>query len=143
MIFLRKSSPKKKFVKIHQTGNQNIRFKTLSSQKLNSKKSLKKWAIIISKHPEKINVQLSKKLCSYFAINETIFGISKNKQMGGIHYKNCKFKIFSFYHCSSCWNPFYQSCVISKEYGIEGRYNWRGPPYHMIIHALQTGTQVV
>ena len=22
----------------------------------------------------------------------------------------------------------------------EGRYNWRGPPYHMIIHALQTGT---
>ena len=21
---------------------------------------------------------------------------------------------------------------------IEGRYNWRGPPYHMIIHALET-----
>ena len=25
-----------------------------------------------------------------------------------------------------------------KGYGIEGRYNWRGPPCHMIIHALQT-----
>jgi len=25
-----------------------------------------------------------------------------------------------------------------KEYGIEGRYNWRGQPYHMIINALQT-----
>ena len=24
-------------------------------------------------------------------------------------------------------------------YGIEGRYNKRGPPYHMIMHALQTG----
>ena len=24
----------------------------------------------------------------------------------------------------------------SKEYEIEGRNNWRGPPYHMIIHAL-------
>ena len=27
---------------------------------------------------------------------------------------------------------------IAKEYEIEGRYNWCGPPYHMIIHALQT-----
>ena len=26
----------------------------------------------------------------------------------------------------------------TKEYGIEGRYKWRGPPYHIIIHALQT-----
>ena len=26
----------------------------------------------------------------------------------------------------------------SKE--LEGRYNWRGSPYHIIIHALQTGT---
>ena len=26
----------------------------------------------------------------------------------------------------------------SKEYEIEGRNNWRVPPYHMIIHALQT-----
>ena len=25
-----------------------------------------------------------------------------------------------------------------KEHEIERRYNWRGPPYHMIIHALQT-----
>ena len=28
--------------------------------------------------------------------------------------------------------------MMTKEYGIEGRYNWRGPPYHMNIHALQT-----
>ena len=26
----------------------------------------------------------------------------------------------------------------SKEYEIKERYNWRGPPYHRIIHALQT-----
>jgi len=25
-----------------------------------------------------------------------------------------------------------------KEYEMGGRYNLRGPPYHMIIHALQT-----
>ena len=31
----------------------------------------------------------------------------------------------------------------NREYGIEGRYNWRGSPYHMIIHALQTGTPFV
>ena len=31
----------------------------------------------------------------------------------------------------------------TKEYEIEGRYNWRSPPYHMIIHALQTGTPFV
>ena len=29
---------------------------------------------------------------------------------------------------------FYDS---NKEQGIEGRYNWRGSPYHMIVHALQ------
>ena len=28
--------------------------------------------------------------------------------------------------------------VQIREYRIEGRYNWRGPPYHMIIYALQT-----
>ena len=28
--------------------------------------------------------------------------------------------------------------VEIKEYRIEVRYNWRGPPYHMIKHALQT-----
>ena len=28
--------------------------------------------------------------------------------------------------------------TLSKKYEIEGRYNWRGPPYHMIMHALQT-----
>ena len=27
---------------------------------------------------------------------------------------------------------------MAKQYEIEGRYNWRGPPYHMIIHTLQT-----
>ena len=27
----------------------------------------------------------------------------------------------------------------TREQGIEGRYNWRGSPNHMIIHALQTG----
>ena len=26
----------------------------------------------------------------------------------------------------------------NKEYEIEGRYNWRGSPYHMIMYALQT-----
>ena len=26
----------------------------------------------------------------------------------------------------------------TREQGIEGRDNWRGSPYHMIIHALQT-----
>ena len=26
----------------------------------------------------------------------------------------------------------------AKEYEMEERYNWRGPPYLMIIHALQT-----
>ena len=30
--------------------------------------------------------------------------------------------------------------LSSKEYEIEGRYNWRGPPYHMIIDALQRYT---
>ena len=33
--------------------------------------------------------------------------------------------------------------VLPKEFEIEERYNWRGPPYHMIIHALQTGTLFV
>ena len=35
---------------------------------------------------------------------------------------------------------FERICILpfTKEYEIEGRYNWRGPPYHMIIHALQT-----
>ena len=28
--------------------------------------------------------------------------------------------------------------VGTREYGIEGRYNWRGSPYHLIIHTLQT-----
>jgi len=28
----------------------------------------------------------------------------------------------------------------TREYGIEGRYNRRGSSYHMIMHALQTGT---
>ena len=28
--------------------------------------------------------------------------------------------------------------VLYKEYGIEGRFNWRGPSHHIIIHALQT-----
>jgi len=32
---------------------------------------------------------------------------------------------------------YYELCQ-TKEYKIEGRYNWRGPPYYMIIHALQT-----
>ena len=31
-------------------------------------------------------------------------------------------------------------CFEPREYGIEGRYNWSGSPYHIIIHALQTGT---
>ena len=35
------------------------------------------------------------------------------------------------YHCGLMW-------IWPKEYGIEGRYNWRGPLYHMIIHTLQT-----
>ena len=26
----------------------------------------------------------------------------------------------------------------SKEFEIDGRYNCRGPPYHIIIHTLQT-----
>ena len=30
-----------------------------------------------------------------------------------------------------------------REQGIEGRYNWRGSPTHMIIYALQTGTPFV
>ena len=29
-------------------------------------------------------------------------------------------------------------CITTREQGIEGRYNWRGSTYHMIIHALQT-----
>ena len=33
--------------------------------------------------------------------------------------------------------------VGRKKYEIEGRYNWRGPPYHIIIHALQTGSLFV
>ena len=33
------------------------------------------------------------------------------------------------------WHP-----VHPREEGIEGRYNWRGSPYPMIILALQTGT---
>ena len=28
--------------------------------------------------------------------------------------------------------------AVHREQGIVGRYNWRGSPYHMIIHALQT-----
>ena len=27
---------------------------------------------------------------------------------------------------------------LAKEYGIKRRYTRRGPPYHMIVHALQT-----
>ena len=34
-------------------------------------------------------------------------------------------------------------CDVTREYEIEGRYNWRGPPYHMLIHALQKGTPIV
>ena len=33
---------------------------------------------------------------------------------------------------------FWRKSMGTKEYGIEGRYDWRGPPNHMIIDALQT-----
>ena len=33
--------------------------------------------------------------------------------------------------------------ILTKESEIDGRYNWRGPPYHMIIHALQTVLHLV
>ena len=33
--------------------------------------------------------------------------------------------------------------VWNQKYGIEGRYNWRGSPYHMIMRALQTSTPFV
>ena len=33
---------------------------------------------------------------------------------------------------------FTRKWIDIKEYGIEGKYKWRGPPYDMIIHALQT-----
>ena len=31
----------------------------------------------------------------------------------------------------------YTQSIQFKEYGRAGRYNWRGPPYHMTIYALQ------
>ena len=33
-------------------------------------------------------------------------------------------------------NRFWSVCC--KENEMKGRYNWRGPPYHMMMHALQT-----
>ena len=37
-------------------------------------------------------------------------------------------------HSSLAYTPILQ--FFAKEYKIEGRYNWRGPPYHVIIHAF-------
>ena len=39
-------------------------------------------------------------------------------------------------HSSLVYTPILQ--FFTKEYKIEGRYNWRGPPYHVNTCFLQT-----